>query len=81
MSPWPSRRMSDWSRSGDTRRPHPVNRVRVQEVLPGQAPEPAGGQEEDALPGLRLRARPSLPVSFLVAIASGLLVFAIPPLA
>ncbi len=60
----------------DAGRPHPVHRVRLQEMLPGEAPEPAGGQEEDALPGLRLRARPSLAVSLPVALASGLLVSA-----
>ncbi|MGZ5305491.1 MAG: apolipoprotein N-acyltransferase [Actinomycetota bacterium] len=53
----------------------------MQEVLPGQTPEPAGRQEEDALPGLRLRARPSLAVSLPIALASGLLVSAaFPPL-
>ena len=34
-----------------------ARRVRVPLVLPGQAPEPAGRQEEDALPGLCLRSR------------------------
>ena len=63
----------------DAGRPHPVHRVRLQEVFPGQTPEPAGRQEEDALPGLRLRARPSFLVSLPIALASGLLVSAASP--
>jgi apolipoprotein N-acyltransferase len=54
----------------------------MQEVLPGEAPEPAGGQEEDALPRLRLTAPPAFPIALLVSIASGLLLsLAFPPAA
>ena len=63
----------------DPGRSHPGHRVRLQEVFPRQAPESAGRQEEDALPGLRLRARPSLLVSLPIALASGLLVSAASP--
>ena len=63
----------------DAGRPHPGHRVRLQEMFPGQTPEPAGRQEEDALPRLRLRARPSFLVSLPIALASGLLVSAASP--
>jgi apolipoprotein N-acyltransferase len=52
----------------------------MQEVLPGEAPESAGGQEADALPGLRLRARPPLAPALALAVGSGLLLaLAFPP--
>ncbi|HEV2906244.1 MAG TPA: apolipoprotein N-acyltransferase, partial [Actinomycetota bacterium] len=51
----------------------------MQELLPGQAPQPAGRQEADVLPGLRLGS-PSLPASLIAAAASGLiLTLALPP--
>src|SRR5712691_5487531 len=52
----------------------------MQEVLPGEAPQPTGGQEEDALPRLRLTGPQSLPVSLLICAAGGLAVsLAFPP--
>jgi apolipoprotein N-acyltransferase len=51
------------------------------ELLPGEASEPAEGQGEDALPGLRLNpARLRLPIALLIAAASGaLLSLSLPP--
>jgi apolipoprotein N-acyltransferase len=51
------------------------------ELLPGEAPEPAEGQGEGALPGLRLSPiRLRLPIALLVAAASGaLLSLSLPP--
>jgi apolipoprotein N-acyltransferase len=52
----------------------------MQEVLPGEASEPARGQEAHALPGLRLRARPPLVQALPLAILSGLVLsLAFPP--
>src|SRR5207302_5062349 len=61
----------DALRQGD---PAAANRVHVPQVLPGQAPEPAGGQEADVLPRLRVRPgqRP-LPVALGAAAAAGAL--------
>jgi apolipoprotein N-acyltransferase len=51
----------------------------VQELLPGQASQPAGRQEADVLPGLRLGS-PSFPASLIAAAASGfILTLALPP--
>jgi apolipoprotein N-acyltransferase len=45
----------------------------MQTVFPGEAQEPAEGQEPDALPGLRLDpSRVGLPLAFLLSLASGL---------
>src|ERR671918_2445049 len=53
--------------------------VRVQELLPGEAPQPAGRQEADVLPGLRLGPPPF--AASLIAAASGLiLTLALPPI-
>ena len=61
-------------------RPDAGDRVRLQAVLPGETPEPAGRQEADAVPRLRLTARPALPLALLIAAASGaLLSMAFPP--
>ncbi|HEX5949915.1 MAG TPA: apolipoprotein N-acyltransferase [Actinomycetota bacterium] len=51
------------------------------ELLPGEASEPAEGQGEDALPGLRLRPRPpGAALALLIAAASGaLLSLSLPP--
>ncbi|HWO71157.1 MAG TPA: hypothetical protein VNP94_10455, partial [Actinomycetota bacterium] len=50
------------------------------EVLPGQAPEPAQRQDQDALPGLRLTPPRRRPWPGLLAAASGaLLSFSLPP--
>jgi apolipoprotein N-acyltransferase len=53
----------------------------MQEVLPGEASEPAQGQGEDALPGLRLSpSRTGLPLALPVAALSGaLLSLSLPP--
>ena len=49
-------------------------RVHMPELLPGEASEPAEGQGEDALPGLRLRPNPpGTAVALLIAGASGAL--------
>ncbi|HEX2026131.1 MAG TPA: apolipoprotein N-acyltransferase [Actinomycetota bacterium] len=51
----------------------------MQEVLPGEAPEPAGRQEADVLRGLRLGAVP-LPLALALAAGSGLALWlALPP--
>jgi apolipoprotein N-acyltransferase len=53
----------------------------MQEVLPGEAPEPAGGQEADALPGLRLTSRPPLILALALAAVGGLATsLAFPPM-
>jgi apolipoprotein N-acyltransferase len=45
----------------------------MQKLFPGEAQEPAQGQETDALPGLRLdRRRPRLPLALTLSIAGGL---------
>lgn len=53
----------------------------MQEVLPGEASQPAEGQEQDALPGLRLTpTRLALPLTLLIAGLSGaLLSLSLPP--
>src|SRR6266508_4090617 len=58
-----------------------ADRVHLLELLPGQAPEPAEGQGEDALPGLRLSpSRLRLPAALLIAAVSGaLLSISLPP--
>jgi apolipoprotein N-acyltransferase len=47
----------------------------MSKLLPRQASKPAGEQEKDALPGLRLTAPRSLPISLFAAAASGVLVW------
>ncbi|HEY1331713.1 MAG TPA: apolipoprotein N-acyltransferase [Actinomycetota bacterium] len=42
-------------------------------MLPREAPQPAGGQEADVLPGLRLTNRTPAPAAFSAALATGLL--------
>ena len=62
------------------RGPDPGDGIRLQAMLPGQAPRTAGGQEEDAVQRLRLRARPTLTISLLISLVSGLaLSLAFPP--
>ena len=61
--------------------PAPADRVHLLQLLPGQAPEPAEGQGEDALPGLRLSpSRLRLPYALLIAATAGaLLSVSLPP--
>ena len=60
--------------------PDPGDGIRLQAMLPGEAPRTAGGQEEDAVQRLRLRARPTLTISLLISLVSGLaLSLAFPP--
>ena len=60
---------------------HPVDRVHLQQLLPREAPQPTGGQEEDALPRLRVSdLRPGLGLRLLVCAAAGfVLSLAFPP--
>src|ERR687892_741255 len=70
--PWGGRRGAH----GQGRAPA-AHRVHLPELLPREAPQPAGRQEADALPGLRLA---PLPTALIAAAASAVLLWlALPP--